>query len=373
MRLAKLTGLERDALIAEIKEVGALIARLEEILESEQILMAVVISELRGDQEASTATSAAPSCMDVDIGDIDVEDMIAPEEMVVTVTHGGYVKRSPKTLYRAQRRGGRGITGAATHEEDFVAAAVRRVDARHAADAHQQGARLLQEGVGGAAGGPHRQGQGVRQPDPAAGGRAGRRAAARARVLRGGVRRHGDAPRPDQEDVAGRVRQHPRLRHHRADASPTTTIWSACASPRGRPTCCSGTRNGWAIRFREENVRPMGRSARGVRGIRLRKGSGGRRRGRRHGGHPARGAGDAADRVREGLRQAHADVRLPDQEPRRQGRHHHQDHRTQRQGGRPAPGHRRRRPDADHRRRQADPHAGRAASRPSAATRRACA
>ena len=59
------------------------------------------------------------------------------------------------------------------------------------------------------------------------------------------------------------------------------------------------------------------------------------------------------------LRQAHADVRLPDQEPRRQGRHHHQDHRAQRQGGRPAPGHRRRRPDADHRRRQADPHAGR--------------
>ena len=47
--------------------------------------------------------------------------MIAPEEMVVTVTHGGYVKRSPKTLYRAQKRGGRGITGAATHEEDFVA------------------------------------------------------------------------------------------------------------------------------------------------------------------------------------------------------------------------------------------------------------
>src|SRR5258706_10178358 len=53
--------------------------------------------------------------------DIDIEDMIAPEEMVVTVTHGGYVKRNPKTLYKAQRRGGRGITGAATHEEDFVA------------------------------------------------------------------------------------------------------------------------------------------------------------------------------------------------------------------------------------------------------------
>src|SRR5258707_15258264 len=58
--------------------------------------------------------------MDIDV-DIDVEDMIVQEEMVVTVTHGGYVKRNPKTLYKAQKRGGRGITGAATHEEDFVA------------------------------------------------------------------------------------------------------------------------------------------------------------------------------------------------------------------------------------------------------------
>src|SRR3954470_4487706 len=118
MRLAKLTGLEREALVAEIKEVGALIARLEAILENEQSLMAVVTDELEavkkefGDDRRTEIIDAG-----VEIG---VEDMIVPEEMVVTVTHGGYVKRNPKTLYRAQRRGGRGITGAATHEEDFV-------------------------------------------------------------------------------------------------------------------------------------------------------------------------------------------------------------------------------------------------------------
>ena len=119
MRLAKLTGLEREALLAEIAEVGALIARLEEILGSESILMKVVTDELEavkkefGDDRRTEIIDAG-----VEIG---VEDMIVPEEMVVTVTHGGYVKRNPKTLYRAQRRGGRGITGAATHEEDFVA------------------------------------------------------------------------------------------------------------------------------------------------------------------------------------------------------------------------------------------------------------
>src|SRR4029077_4722556 len=119
IRLAKLTGLEREALIAEMKEVGLLIARLEEILGSDAVLMALVKTELEeiksnyGDERRTEILEAG--------GDIEVEDMIAPEEMVVTVTHGGYVKRNAKTLYRAQRRGGRGITGAATHEEDLVA------------------------------------------------------------------------------------------------------------------------------------------------------------------------------------------------------------------------------------------------------------
>ena len=96
-------------------------------------------------------------------------------------------------------------------------AAVRGLDARRALDGDEQGARLLEEDLGGAPGRPHGQGQGLRQPDPAARRRAGRRAAAGARVLRRRVRRHGDPPRLHQEDVAGRLREHPHLGHHRAD------------------------------------------------------------------------------------------------------------------------------------------------------------
>ena len=81
--------------------------------------MGVVVSELE-EVKAEYGDERRTELIEID-ADIDVEDMIAPEEMVVTVTHGGYVKRNPKTLYKAQRRGGRGITGAATHEEDFVA------------------------------------------------------------------------------------------------------------------------------------------------------------------------------------------------------------------------------------------------------------
>ena len=83
-----------------------------QILASETVLMAVVVSELE-EVKASYNDARRTEIIDV-TADIDVEDMIAPEGMVVTVTHGGYVKRSPKNLYKAQKRGGRGITGAAT-------------------------------------------------------------------------------------------------------------------------------------------------------------------------------------------------------------------------------------------------------------------
>jgi DNA gyrase subunit A len=119
MRLSKLTGLERDKLEAEMRETAALIARLEEILGSDTVLVGVIITELE-EQKQLYGDARRTEIIDVDV-DIDVEDMIAEEEMVVTVTHGGYVKRNPKDLYKPQRRGGRGITGASTHEEDFVA------------------------------------------------------------------------------------------------------------------------------------------------------------------------------------------------------------------------------------------------------------
>ena len=141
MRLAKLTGLERDALVAEIKEVGLLIARLEEILGSEAVMLSVIITEL--EEVKATYDDARRTEISDDTADIDIEDMIAPEEMVVTVTHGGYVKRNPKNQYRAA------AARRARHHRRLHArgrlrrAAVRGLDPRHPADVHQQGPRLL--------------------------------------------------------------------------------------------------------------------------------------------------------------------------------------------------------------------------------------
>ncbi len=271
MRLAKLTGLERDALIAEIEEVGALIAKLEEILGSEQILMKVVTDELEavkgefGDDRRTELT-------DLD-SDIDVEDMIVPEEMVVTVTHGGYVKRNPKTLYRAQRRGGRGITGAATHEEDFVAQLF-------VASTHDTLLMLTNKG---------RAYSKKIWEVPQAGRTAKGKAFVNLIPLQEGERVVALLPvrefsegafvvmatrtgyiKKTSLDAFANIRSSGII----ALSIPDDDDLVAVRITEGAADILIGTRNGWAIRFREENVRPMGRTARGVRGIRLRVGDG---------------------------------------------------------------------------------------------------
>ncbi len=118
MQLQRLTGLERQKIIDELLEVQKTITRLKEILASEKVLMEVIAGELAevrqlfGDERRTEIQGEA--------ADLDTEDLIAEEEMVVTVSHLGYVKRNPVSLYRAQKRGGRGKTGAATREEDFL-------------------------------------------------------------------------------------------------------------------------------------------------------------------------------------------------------------------------------------------------------------
>ncbi len=118
MRLHRLTGLEREKIVAEFKEVLALIARLKEILGSERLVLEIVVEELTairkqfGDERRTEIVAEA--------SDIDIEDLIVEEDMVITVSRGGYIKRSPLSLYRAQRRGGKGRIGATTKEEDLV-------------------------------------------------------------------------------------------------------------------------------------------------------------------------------------------------------------------------------------------------------------
>jgi DNA gyrase subunit A len=118
MRLQRLTGLERDKIVAEYREVLATIADLQEILARPERVTAILKAELAALKERfgnpRRTEIAAESA------EIGVEDLIAEEEVVLTVTHGGYAKRTPLSVYRAQRRGGKGRTGAATKEEDVV-------------------------------------------------------------------------------------------------------------------------------------------------------------------------------------------------------------------------------------------------------------
>ncbi|HEY6909873.1 MAG TPA: DNA gyrase subunit A [Myxococcales bacterium] len=118
MQLQRLTGLEKEKILAELAEVQALITRLSAILSSEELLLGVIKDELRevkelfGDPRRTEIQGEA--------SDLSDEDLIAEEDMVVTFSHQGYVKRNPVSLYRAQRRGGRGKAGAGTTDEDFI-------------------------------------------------------------------------------------------------------------------------------------------------------------------------------------------------------------------------------------------------------------
>ncbi|MBT4176959.1 MAG: DNA gyrase subunit A [Candidatus Marinimicrobia bacterium] len=118
MRLQKLTGLEVEKVVAEYKEVLQIIARLKGILENKNQRMDIIKSELmeiRDNYGDERRTEILP----VD-ADFSMEDMIAEEEVVLTITHQGYIKRTALNTYRTQRRGGRGVQGAMSKDEDFV-------------------------------------------------------------------------------------------------------------------------------------------------------------------------------------------------------------------------------------------------------------
>ena len=118
MRLQRLTGLERDKIDEEYAEVTALIAKLAGILADPQKVLQVIMDELNeiksryGDERRTEIVASTE--------DINIEDMIVEEDMMVTISHSGYIKRNPVSLYKSQHRGGRGKMGMGTKEEDFV-------------------------------------------------------------------------------------------------------------------------------------------------------------------------------------------------------------------------------------------------------------
>src|SRR2546429_743711 len=118
MRLQRLTSLERDKVLEEYAETERAIQRLREILGDEREISRIIVEELRA-VRAKYADARRTEITD-EVEAISAEDLIAEEDMVVTISHEGYIKRNAVALYRAQRRGGRGKIGATTRDEDFV-------------------------------------------------------------------------------------------------------------------------------------------------------------------------------------------------------------------------------------------------------------
>jgi DNA gyrase subunit A len=271
MRLQRLTGLERDKIVAEHAEVRSLIAHLESVLDSDELVSEIIVEELAevkkkfGD-ERRTEIIADPS-------EISIEDLIAEEEMVITVSRGGYVKRSPAATYRAQRRGGRGRRGMAIKDEDEVWKLF--VASTHATmlfftSTGRVFARKVHE-----------------LPDvgPAARGRAlvNLLQLAPDETIRTLLPVRDFAEHEDSylffATRLGKVKRTP-LRDYaniRANGLRAVVINEGdnLLSVRltdGATHVFMGTNRGMAIRFEETDVRPMGRVTAGVRGVNLRKG-----------------------------------------------------------------------------------------------------
>ena len=270
MRLQRLTGLERDKVVEEYRELVATIERLRGILASDRLVLEEIRAELLAIRERygdRRRTEIVPEA-----GDITIEDMIADEDMVITVSSSGYIKRSPLTAYREQQRGGKGRTGMLTKGEDDL------VEHLFVASAHSYILVFTQSGrvhwlkV-------HR----VPESGPAAKGKA------IVNLLQLGP----------EERVATTVA----VKEFRDDVSLVfatergvvkKTELSAYANPRAggiiginidegdrllsvrvaQPghDILLGTAKGLSIRFPESDLRPLGRATRGVRGIALRPG-----------------------------------------------------------------------------------------------------
>jgi len=118
MRLQRLTGLEREKIVEEYKDLLKDIARFKEILANERLVLNIIkeeLSQIQSEYGDSRNTELVEQTQEISI-----EDMIVEEDMVVTISKRGYIKRNPITLYRSQRRGGKGKTGMGTKEDDFV-------------------------------------------------------------------------------------------------------------------------------------------------------------------------------------------------------------------------------------------------------------
>ena len=272
MQLQRLTGLERQKVLDELAELVKTIARLRAILESETLLMEIVISELRAIQE-SYGDERRTEIID-DPGELSIEDLIADEDVAITVSNTGYVKRTPVTEYRNQRRGGKGRIGMRTRTEDFLTHVFIASTHAYVLIFSDRG-RVYWLKV-------HE----IPDVGPAGRGKAianlvemesGERIAALETVRdwpeEDGKRfvvmgtRKGVVKRMDL-----RAFRHPRVGGIIGMGVGNDDAVVGAELTDGDTEVFIGTRSGMAIRFKESDVRSMGRTAYGVRGINLREG-----------------------------------------------------------------------------------------------------
>ncbi len=272
MRLQRLTGLERDKIVAEHREILALIDHLERVLRSDQMVLDIVVDELK--EIRSTYGDERRTEIVDDLTDFAVEDLIPEEEMTVTVTESGYIKRSALSSYRAQRRGGRGRRGMSSKHEDVVSHLF--VASTHATvlfftSAGRVFARKVYE---------------LPEVAPTARGRA---LVNLLPIEPDEVVSAVIAVRdfePDEHEWfllfatrAGRVKRTPLAAYANIRSTGLRAVsieegddLLSVHLTNGARTVFIGTRNGKAIRFEETEIRPMGRVSMGVRGIHLRTG-----------------------------------------------------------------------------------------------------
>jgi len=269
MQLRRLTGLEREKILQELKDVRAEIARLRKILAEESELLRVIGEEFR--QIRETYGDARRSEIQRETKDLRLEDLIVDEEMVVTVSHSGYIKRNPISLYRTQRRGGRGKVGMGTKEEDFVSMLFIASMHTYVLFFSDQGKVYW-----------------LKVHELPEAGRASKgRAVVNLLSLAAGesiasilpVREFADGKFIVTATAQGVIKKTGLMEYSRPRAGGIIAMGLndgdrliATAITTGQEEVFLSTRQGMSIRFHEEDVRAMGRAAVGVRGIDLEEG-----------------------------------------------------------------------------------------------------
>jgi DNA gyrase subunit A len=269
MRLSRLTGLEQEKLATEYGELCQTIARLRGILASESELMNVIVTEL--DEIRERYGDDRRTEIVTEEGDISIEDLISNEDVVVTVSHAGYIKRVPVSEYRAQGRGGRGKRAMETRDEDFVEQIFIPSNHDHVLYLSDKGIAYLKK---------------VYEIPEA--GRASRgRAIVNFVGMDPGDRVAAIVPIREFKDGdflltctrGGTVKRTPLSAYSNIRATGIIAVGLApddallgAKVVQADQDVIIGTARGMSIRFNINDVRPMGRDARGVRGIELREG-----------------------------------------------------------------------------------------------------